>query len=297
MRFLFVDRIVQSSPGELIRGLKHVTKEDSCLTVDEQGRPCFISSLIGETLGQLAAWNVMTHNQFTQRPVAGVVASVCVKRPVYVGETVLLESFIDSLDSTAVEYHSEARVGDEPVFIIDGALGPLLPMEQFSDPCVVRQQYEEIYRPGDWASVVDIQKQVIPRALDVSNDVLRYSKFTFDQVIELEPGVSLVAVKKISRAAPYFPDHFPKKPVLPMTVLLECIQNLARQFIAVDKQYDKYQIKEMRRIKMNDFVMPGDVIIGRMTLRHHTEEQLIILCRCEVDGKRVCVVELVLESL
>ena len=48
----------------------------------------------------------------------------------------------------------------------------------------------------------------------------------------MKPGISLIAEKRVTRAAPYFPDHFPNKPVLPMTVLLECKLNLAREFIA-----------------------------------------------------------------
>ena len=66
------------------------------------------------------------------------------------GETLLLESFIDHLDDQAVQYHSIARIQDEVIFTIDGALGPLLPLEDFIDPIEVRRQFSEIDRPGDW---------------------------------------------------------------------------------------------------------------------------------------------------
>lgn len=290
MRFLFVDRIVHSSPGESVRGIKHITKDDAYLTVDKNNRQCFIPSLIGETLGQLAAWNVMQHNDFTLRPVAGVVASAQLHRPAYVGETLLLESWIDSLDERAVLYHSVAKVGDEPIFTLDGALGPLLPMDNFIDVETVKQQFIEIYRPGDCGAF---------GANTGWSDNSGRQGFTvapmiFDRILSSEAGVSLVAEMRVTRAAPYFPDHFPKKPVLPMTVLLECILNLAQEFVARAGYAFDYCVRELRNIKMNEFVQPGDVVVCCAKIKQQTDEELILSFRNEVDGKRVCVVNVVL---
>lgn len=297
MRFLFVDRIVELSPGELVRGVKHITRDDAYLTIDQQGRPCFISSLIGETLGQLAAWNAMQHNGFTMRPVAGVVSSAKLHRPAYVGETLLLESYIDCLDEQAIQYHSIARVGDEPVFSIDGALGPMLPMNDFIDSATIQRQFAEINRPGDW-SAYDVPAE---RAISALLPSAPYSGSTiasmvFDRILAIEPGVSLVAEKLITRAAPYFDDHFPLKPVLPMTVLLECKINLAREFIKRAAFSSTYQISELRKIKMNEFVQPGDVLVCHMKVKQQTPDELVLSYRSEVGGKRVCVVEIVLIS-
>ena len=293
MRFLFVDRIVQTTPGEVIGGIKHITADDTFLTVDEQGRHCFIPSLIGETLGQLAAWNVMQQNGFSHRPVAGIVASAQLHRPAYVGETLLLESFIDTLDERAVQYHSVARVGDELVFSVDGALGPLLPMTDFIALDDVQQQFAEINNPGDW-SVISAQSTPISEAELIVPSRLHTVSMTFDRIRSCDAGVSLVAEKRVTRAAPYLPDHFPKKPVLPMTVLLECKLNLAREFVARAGYATKYSLRELRKIKMNEFINPGDVIECFVTVKRHTEDELILAYRSEVAGKRVCVVEVVL---
>src|ERR1700761_1920793 len=106
MRFLFVDRILELIPAVSIKGIKHVTADDYYLCHDEAERLCFIPSLIGETLGQLAALNAMASCDFTGRPVAGVVSSASLYRNAYVGETIFLESFIEKLDSSAVHYNS-----------------------------------------------------------------------------------------------------------------------------------------------------------------------------------------------
>ncbi len=161
----------------------------------------------GETLGQLAAWNVMQHNHFSSRPVAGVVSSAQLHRPAYVGETLLLESWIDVLDETAVEYHSIARVGNERVFTIESALGPLLPMQDFISTESVRQQFAEIYHPtsmqlGDFANLPLQPEERIEFTTAVKPMV-------FDRILSFEPGVRLTAEKRITRAAAYFDDHFP----------------------------------------------------------------------------------------
>lgn len=294
MRFLFVDRIVESSPGQLIRGIKHVTTDDTFLTADEQGRSCFIPSLIGETLGQLAAWNVMQHNGFSQRPVAGIVASARLHRPAYVGETLLLESFIDNVDDRAVQYHSVARVGDELIFSVEGALGPLLPMSDFIHLDEVKQQYAEIDNPGDWEELSSISVPLIHEQQIFQMESLPKVAMAFDRISSSEPGVNLTAIKRVTRAAPYLPDHFPKKPVLPMTVLLECKLNLAHEFVMRAKLPLAYRVSELRKIKMNEFVHPGDVIECCVTVKRHTDEELILAFRSEVAGRRVCVVDVVL---
>lgn len=289
MSFLFVDRILQLVPGEVIRGIKHITHDDTYLYRDEQDRLCFMPSLIGETLGQLAAWNVMHSNQFTQRPVAGVVSSARLYRPAFLGETLLLEAFIDVLSDTAVQYHAIARVGDEKVFSIDSALGPLLPMDDFIEPALIRRQFDEINRPGDWGS--------LPIGEGRCSTLQPVTLMQFDRILSSEPGVQLSAEKRVTRAAPYFPDHFPNKPVLPLTVLLECKMNLAREFVA-RAQFDKaYQVQELRKIKMNVFVQPGDILTTTIKVKSHDANELILNFRSEVDGKRVCVLDVVMNAI
>lgn len=285
MRFLFVDRITALVPGTYTRGLKHITVDDVFLIPNSQGHHHFASSLIGETLGQLAAWNVMHSNGFTRRPVAGVVAKASLHRQAYVGDTLELESFIDHLDDQAVRYHSVAKINNEIVFTIEDALGPLLPMEQFINTDVVRSQFDEIYRLStDLLPLVETHEQIRKPAVTIP--------LQFDRILAHEPGQSMTAEKRISRSAPYFADHFPSFPVLPMTVLLECKLHLAQLFLT-PLWAEQYQVKELRKIKMNEFVLPGDVLICYLTLHLQDEHQLILRYRSEANGKRVCVVDMV----
>ncbi len=293
MRFLFVDRILELSPGKTTRGIKQVSKEDYYLTQAADGRACFMPSLIGETLGQLAAWNAMEVLNYTRRPVAGIVTAASMRRPAFVGETLLLESHIDSIDEASVSYHSVAYVGQQEVFRIESALGPMLPMESFIEPSVVKQQFKEIYRPGDWVNpVVSGEGQLTTPELIPQDGQMKH--LTYDRIQDFISGQSVTAVKYVSLAQPWFADHFPLKPVLPLTVLLECKLNLAKAFIKQSDFSSDIRQVEMRRIKMNAFVLPGDVVVSYLKVKNHSEDKLTLTLRSEVDGKRVCVVELVM---
>ncbi|MDF1757454.1 MAG: hydroxymyristoyl-ACP dehydratase [Legionellaceae bacterium] len=291
MSFLFVDRILDFIPGKSCRGLKHITHNDTYMFRNKNDNLCFNPSMIGETLGQLAAWNAMFSVDFQKRPVAGVVESARLNRNILVGETLILEAVLDNIDDTAVQYHAFAKVGDEEVFRISSALGPMLPMNDFINEDLVRRQYNEISRPGEWHDEhSDIE--LIPGVTQAPIVPLSY-----DKVVECEPLVRIVATMKVSRQAPFFPDHFPNKPVLPMTALLECNINLAHIFIAKSNFKNQYQLQELRKIKMNDFVHPGDEVKTSITIKHHDENELILRFRSEVSGRRVCVLEIVMTNL
>lgn len=298
MSFLFVDQILHSIPGKIIQGIKHVTWDDRYLMQVDDDKVIFIPSLLGETLGQLAAWNVMDFHQFSLRPVAGIVASTSLYRQVSPGETLFLESVIDELDNAAVRYHSVATVNGEKVFTIDGAIGPLLPMQQFIDEAVVRQQFTEIYRPDEWQMPApEKQTQIIDQQQIVLKQWRPACIMAFDWVEEVEPKSHWIAHKLVSRAASYFSDHFPLNPVLPMTVLLQCQLQVTQDFVKSMQLSQNYRVVQLRRIKMNDFVHPGDSVVTHIKLKNHTDSSLVISCLSEVKGKRVCVVEVVFDAM
>jgi 3-hydroxymyristoyl/3-hydroxydecanoyl-(acyl carrier protein) dehydratase len=299
MRFLFVDRITDLSQNMIARGLKHVTRDDYYLCQDKDGEWCFIPSILGETIGQLAAWHVMMQHDFRLRPVAGIAGCATVHRPAYLGETVTIETKIDALDSSVVQYHGEARVGDEVIFCLEGAIGPLLPMEDFIDSTLVRRQFDEINRPYLPTHQESFDQTVLDKGQYIAPVAPRtaVAPMCFDQVVAYEPAHQITAVKRLTRAAPYFPDHFPNKPVLPMTVLLESFLNLSQSFIQREGLSGHFACRRVRRVKMSDFIVPGDVVTGIMTLKNQTDHELVFHCRCDVSGKRVGVLEITMGKI
>lgn len=290
MRFLFVDQILNREHPHRITGVKHITPDDVFLCRSKESDAlCFIPSLIGETIGQLAAWHVMQQKNFTLRPVAGVVAEAVMHQPAYVGQTLLLECEIDALDDVAVEYHGHASVNGERVFSVNGAIGPMLPMEQFIDPELVKNQFLEIDRP---TQIEDESFYHFDDSLSFNQGIQEYS-MRFDKIYDMQATQSCKAFKKISRSALYFADHFPNKPVLPLTVLLECKRQMAEEFLSASGWSSKYRLLRMEKIKMSDFVQPGDVIKTELLVKKKSEDALVLHLRSFLPNKRVCVVDLV----
>lgn len=288
MNFLFVDRILECQPGQFASGVKHVTASDYYLTTGRNGSTALLSSIVGETLGQLGAWSVMAAVDFSARPVAGVASQVNIYDDAYVGDSIFLETTIDQLDESAVQYHSVAKVNDKTIFTIESALGPMLPMQDFIDPAVARNQFNLINRPGEW-SALPVSQQNLHQDVKTS-----LAEASYDHIIDWQRGEKVVAQKNVSLLAPYFIDHFPRKPVLPLTMLLSCNIDLATQFIRdllpAERARD-FHVSELRRTKMNGFVQPGDAVITTMQLKQQTEQEIVFSFRSEVDGKRVCIVE------
>lgn len=296
MSFLFVDRILRMDEGRFIQGIKQVTLSDAYLCPSWNDKTAnawvLMSSIIGETLGQLGAWCAMHANGFTLRPVAGVVSAVHIHDEVNVGETLFLETTIDALDEAAVEYHSLATVNGRTIFTIESALGPMLPMEDFIDPLEVKAQFAKIYRIGE-----NPPHPNFPPCGGKLGWGVTPTHIAFDTILECQPGKQMTAQKSFSLSAPYVPDHFPRKPVLPLTILLEAKLQLSASFLAASFEDGKdFRPVTVRKIKMSGFVQPGDSVMTTIRLKEKTEEQIIISYHTEMYGKRVCMAEAVFKK-
>lgn len=51
----------------------------------------------------------------------------------------------------------------------------------------------------------------------------RYPFLLIDRVLDFEPGKSLVAIKNVSVNEPFFPGHFPHRPVFPGVLIMEAL--------------------------------------------------------------------------
>ncbi|HXV31013.1 MAG TPA: 3-hydroxyacyl-ACP dehydratase FabZ [Sinorhizobium sp.] len=55
----------------------------------------------------------------------------------------------------------------------------------------------------------------------------RYPIILVDRVLEIEPGVRIVALKNVSMNEPYFMGHFPGYPVMPGVLIIEAMAQAA----------------------------------------------------------------------
>ena len=276
--FHFVDQILELDPGRHALGVKYVTPGDTFVRPTAGGVPALLSCIIGEALGQLGAWSVMAAKDFAVRPVAGVVGEVVITGEASVGDTVLLDTTIDSVTDDAVFYHAVASVDGATVLRLENTLGPLLPTEQFNDPEELRERFARIHRPG-----------VPPEAPQPDGDPAVPFDLSFDDILSLESGKEATAIRQVSGREAFFDDHFPRKPVLPLSLLLESLLQLGQKLL--EDGGARYIPTGARKVKMSRFVEPGSSLVAKVRVVERSAESALLKFRCEVDGGRVCVGE------
>ena len=202
--FSFVDRITKLEPGARAVGRYAIPAH----------LPRFPACLVAEAIGQLAAWVAMAHFGFRRRPVAGLAGETLFLGGVTAGQILELAVEIETCDEDAVAYGGSARVDGGVVLELRNCVGPMLPMEEFDAPEMMQSDFEVLCGPGAPAA----RFRALPQP-EVT-------------VIDRVPGKSLTATLQVPESAPFFGDHFPRRPVFPGTLLLDEQIELALELAA-----------------------------------------------------------------
>jgi 3-hydroxymyristoyl/3-hydroxydecanoyl-(acyl carrier protein) dehydratase len=287
--FHFVDRILQLEPGKHALGVRNITDTDPFILSREDGRRLLAPSIVGEALGQLGAWNVMAANGFTLRPVAGIARNIEIMGEAEPGDTLVLDTTIKSLDGEIVTYTSVATVGGKKVLVIEEGLGPFLPLEQFNDPGEVSRHFDRIYRPGSLAEAMADN----PAAEGASQP--DSSWLEFDEILAWDAGQEASASKRVSDTWALFDDHFPRKRVLPLSMLVQGLLGFGERLLAgkpAAPAAAPLRPKRLRSVKMSQFVEPQQTVVAKARVKEEGDTEVRVAFRCEVDGKRVCIAEI-----
>jgi len=234
--FSFVDRITRLEPGRI----------EGQYTVPERANG-FPASLMAEAVGQLAAWASMSQLGFAWRPVAGLASEARyhgVPRP---GQTLKLEADIERCDAEAVAYSGRATIDGVLALELVDSVGPMLPMAEFDAPEALHADFETLVGVGAEAN----------RFLGVPRPEM--------QLLDEVPGERLSAQLAVPTrdAAPYFADHFPRRPVFPGTLLLDALAGLAVQLArqaAPLREAAALLPTKVSNVKIRAFTDPGALL-------------------------------------
>lgn len=233
--FSFVDRIRSVQPGVQIRGSYAIPS----------GIADFPPSLVAEAVGQLAAWASLAAVDFKCRPVAGLAAKIELLSQVLPGQVLELAADLESVDTEAVAYGGTAHADGKPVIRLQHCVGPMMPIEDFDDPQVLRARFALLQREG-----------ATPGAFG------GVPCFPLEQP-HGEVGRSLRATLHVPTSAPFFGDHFPRRPVFPGTLLmnanLELVAMLAAQLPA-PAAGGKWTLTSVSDVKLRSFTPPGETL-------------------------------------
>jgi 3-hydroxyacyl-[acyl-carrier-protein] dehydratase len=102
----------------------------------------------------------------------------------------------------------------------------------------------------------------------------RYPFLLVDRVLEVEKGISIKGLKNVSINEPFFPGHFPHRPVMPGVLMLEALAQLAAllAFETMGQDHDPDVLVYFVGIDGARFkrpVEPGDQLIMNVKLERH----------------------------
>ncbi|MBE2245211.1 MAG: hypothetical protein IAE86_20855 [Burkholderiaceae bacterium] len=253
--FSFVDRITSFEAGVRARGEFAVPADIAA----------FPACLVAEAVGQLAAWGAMEHIAFRGRPVAALANETTFHAEVRPGDRLELAVEIEHCDDEAVAYAGFASVAGRRVIELKDCLGPMLPVADFDSPAALAERL--VLLRGAGAAPGRFRGVALP-------------------ALQAEPaadGESVAATLAVPSQAPFFGDHFPRRPVFPATLLLNLQIRLAMTLAPPGAKPAR-----MTHVKMRSFIAPGQVL--RIEARRSDAQRIKLAA--ETDGRTVATARL-----
>ena len=222
--FSFVDRIADFESGVRARGVFTIPPHIAS----------FPPSLVAEAVGQLAAWTAMDKIGFRGRPVAALANETRFHGAVRPGDTLELAVEIESCDDEAVAYAGSASVDGRLLIELVDCLGPMLPVADFDAP-----------------------EALVARLALLRGEGAAPGRFGGIEPIRVEPiaGERGAATLHVPASAPFFADHFPRRPVFPATLMLDALIGLAST-VAPPGHVPAL----LTHVKVRSFTEPGAVL-------------------------------------
>ena len=128
----------------------------------------------------------------------------------------------------------------------------------------------------------------------------RYPFLLVDRVDEMELGIRIVATKNVTINEPFFPGHFPEKPIMPGVLIIEAMAQVggilayktaeARESEPLGKRLTYFM--GIDKAKFRRPVVPGDTLKLELTLLQERPPYWKLQGRAYVEGKLVCEAEL-----
>jgi 3-hydroxyacyl-[acyl-carrier-protein] dehydratase len=125
----------------------------------------------------------------------------------------------------------------------------------------------------------------------------RYPFLLVDRVLECVPGKHIRALKNVTINEPFFPGHFPHRPVMPGVMILEAMAQAAgilafRTADVIPDESTRFFFVGIDAARFRKPVEPGDQLILKATFQRAMRGIWKFGTVAEVDGREVCSAEM-----
>jgi len=137
--------------------------------------------------------------------------------------------------------------------------------------------------------MIDIQEiqKILPHA---------YPFLLVDRIMEIETGKRIVGIKNVTYNEPFFPGHFPGRPIMPGVLIIEAMAQTAgvlalRSLPEEDRKKPVYFLG-IDNVRFRKVVIPGDQLRLELEITKHRQAIWGFKGKALVDGKLVTEAEL-----
>ena len=102
-----------------------------------------------------------------------------------------------------------------------------------------------------------------------------YPFLLVDRIIEIDPGKRIVGIKNVTYNEPFFPGHFPGRPIMPGVLIVEAMAQTAgvlafKSVAETDKKKPVYFLG-MDHVRFRKPVIPGDQLRFELEVTRHRQ--------------------------
>jgi 3-hydroxyacyl-[acyl-carrier-protein] dehydratase len=126
----------------------------------------------------------------------------------------------------------------------------------------------------------------------------RYPFLLVDRVVEIDPDVSVVALKNVTINEPFFEGHFPGHSVMPGVLIIEAMAQAAGLLTQISRHMKGdtgsalFYLVKVDNARFSAPVIPGDQLRLEVSLKRLVRGMGLFVARTLVEGKEVASCEL-----
>jgi 3-hydroxyacyl-[acyl-carrier-protein] dehydratase len=123
-----------------------------------------------------------------------------------------------------------------------------------------------------------------------------YPFLLIDRILEIEPGKRIVGIKNVTYNEPFFPGHFPGRPIMPGVLIIEAMAQtagvLAFKSIPEEGQRRPVLFLGLDNVRFRKPVIPGDQLRMELEITRHRQAIWAFKGKAFVEDKLVAEAEL-----
>lgn len=123
-----------------------------------------------------------------------------------------------------------------------------------------------------------------------------YPFLLVDRILEMEPGKRVVGIKNVTYNEPFFPGHFPGRPIMPGVLIIESMAQTAGVLVFNSLPMEDHKkpvyFLGIDNVRFRKPVTPGDQLRLELEITRHRQSIWGFKGKAFVDGKLVAEADL-----